>query len=148
MIRAYSTTDKSQLIEILRKNIPDFFDYSEEKDFKNYLDNELEDYFVYEENGKIIGSGGINYYTHEKTARISWDIIDPKTQGKGIGKKLTQFRINHINNNIEIDKIIVRTSQLAYKFYEKMGFQLVSIEKDFWAKDFDLYLMEMKNNSI
>ncbi|MHA7057839.1 hypothetical protein ACWGOQ_0011500 [Aquimarina sp. M1] len=34
---------------------------------------------------------------------------------------------------------VVRTSQFASKFYEKMGFALVKIEKDFWVDGFDLY---------
>ena len=113
---------------------------------ENYLKNQLEDYFVYIENSKIIGVGGINYSFEEKVACISWDIIDPKWQGRGIGKKLIQFRINHINENPKIEIIRVRTSQYAFQFYGKMGFELDKIEKNYWAKNFDLYLMQMKNS--
>ncbi|RKD94056.1 GNAT family N-acetyltransferase [Marinifilum flexuosum] len=147
MIRKYSNTDKSKLIQLLRQNIPEYFATSEELDFKEYLENEIEDYFIYEEDSEIIGAGGINYFPDEKIARISWDMIDPKHQGKGIGKKLTQHRINHLNDNLNVELIIVRTSQLVYKFYEKMGFELEKIEKDFWAKGFDLYQMKMDNNT-
>ncbi|MEM5567001.1 GNAT family N-acetyltransferase [Psychroserpens sp. AS72] len=147
MIRAYTSQDKSKLIELLRQNTPEYFAASEEIDFVNYLHNDIEDYFVYEEDSKIIGCGGINYFPEEKSARISWDMIDPKSHGKGIGKKITQHRIHHINANPNIDFIIVRTTQLVYKFYEKMGFELQNIEKDFWAKDFDLYEMRMKNKN-
>lgn len=143
MIRKYSYNDKPKLIELLRQNTPEYFDSSEERDFENYLDTEIEDYFVFEENFEIIGAGGINYFPTEKVARISWDIIHPKSHGKGIGKQLTQFRINHLKRNLEIEVIRVRTSQLAYKFYEKMGFKLEKVEKDFWAKNFDLYQMRM-----
>jgi len=147
MIRKYSYKDKPKLIELLRQNIPEYFDSSEEGDFENYLDTEVEDYFVYEENFEVIGGGGINYFPTEKLARISWDMIHPKSHGKGIGKKLTQFRINHLKGNPEIEVIVVRTSQFAYKFYEKMGFELEKVEKDFWAKNFDLYQMRMNNKS-
>lgn len=54
----------------------------------NYLDKEIDDYFVVEENYEIIGAAGINYFPKEKTAGISWDIIKPDSQGKGIGKKI------------------------------------------------------------
>ncbi|WP_027127254.1 GNAT family N-acetyltransferase [Gelidibacter mesophilus] len=147
MIRKYSNLDKPKIIELLRKNTPEYFDSSEEKDFENYLDNEVEDYFVCEINSEIIGAGGINYFTEQKLARISWDMIDPNSQGNGIGKKLTQYRISHINENPNIETIIVRTTQLVYKFYEKLGFKLERVEKDYWAKNFDLYLMKMLNKN-
>ena len=143
MIRKYSNQDRVGVLELLRKNTPGYFDVSEETDFENYLDNELEDYFVYEQNSEIIGAGGINYFPKEKLARIAWDMIDPPFHGKGIGKELVQFRLNHLREQ-DIELIIVRTSQVAYKFYEKMGFELERIEKDFWAKNFDLYLMRME----
>ena len=144
MIRNYTKKDKSTLIELLRQNTPEYFDPSEERDFIQYLDHEVEDYFVYEEHSKIIGAGGINYFIEEKSARISWDIVDSKSQGRGVGKKLTQYRINHLKRNPKIEMISVRTSQHAYKFYEKMGFELVKIKNDYWAQNFDLYLMELK----
>ena len=147
MIREYLRTDKPKIIELLRKNTPEYFDSSEENDFENYLENEVEDYFVYERNSEIIGAGGINYFTEQKIARISWDMIDPNSQGNGIGKELTQYRINHINRNSKIERIIVRTTQLVYKFYEKMGFELEKVEKDFWAKNYDLYQMKMENKN-
>ena len=147
MIRNYTKKDKSSLLELLRQNSPEYFDPSEESDFIKYLDHEVEDYFVYEEHSKVLGAGGINYFLEEKSARISWDMVDSKSQGKGIGKKLTQHRINHLKGNPKIEIIRVRTSQHAYKFYEKMGFELEKIEKEYWAKNFDLYLMQMKNET-
>ena len=147
MIRNYTKKDKSTLIELLRQNTPEYFDPSEEIEFINYLDHEVEDYFVYELDFKIIGAGGINYFLEEKSARISWDMVDSKSQEKGIGKKITQHRINHLKRNSEVETIRVRTSQYAYKFYGKMGFELEKIEKNYWAKNFDLYLMEMKNET-
>ena len=147
MIRVYSIKDQLNVIQLLRQNIPEYFDPSEERDFIKYLDTELEGYFVYEINSEIMGAGGINYFLEEKMARISWDLIAPKSHGRGIGKKLTQYRINHLKRNPKIDIITVRTSQHAYKFYEKRGFELVKITNDYWAKNFDLYIMQMKNET-
>ena len=140
-IRPYTPSDKEQLIALLRLNTPAYFDTTEEAGFITYLDNELEDYFVVEEGNSIIGSGGINYEDNHQTAIISWDIIHPKHQGKGIGKKLITHRINKIKENLKTNLIVVRTSQLTDKFYEKMGFDLEFVKKDYWAKGFDLYQM-------
>ncbi len=147
MIRVYSNKDKAGVIGLLRKNTPEYFDFSEETDLENYLENELEEYFVYEHKNKIIGAGGINYFINQRLARISWDMIDPNDQGKGVGRKLVLHRINLLNQNPQIEFIVVRTSQLVYKFYEKMGFEIEKIEKDFWAKNYDLYQMIMKNKN-
>ncbi|MDO6759721.1 GNAT family N-acetyltransferase [Tamlana sp. 2_MG-2023] len=145
MIRKYINKDRHQVIELLRQNTPKYFASSEETDFENYLKNEVEDYFVYEQHSQIIGAGGINYFPTKKTARISWDMIHPNYHGKGIGKALTLYRINHLLENQNIEFIVVRTTQLAFQFYEKLGFKLIRIEKDFWAENFDLYEMKMPN---
>jgi N-acetylglutamate synthase-like GNAT family acetyltransferase len=131
MIRAYTPKDKPQIIELLRLNTPKYFDPSEASDLEDYLENKLEDYFVFEEHSKLIGAGGINYFPEEKTARISWDMVDPNSHGLGIGKKLTQYRLQQLRGNPEVELIIVRTTQHVYKFYEKMGFELDKVEKDF-----------------
>ena len=144
MIRPYHPTDKPEIIKMLKMNIPQYFDPSEEKDFIKYLDQHADHYFVVEKNGQIIGCGGYNYWEKETIARIAWDFIHPDFQGKGIGKKLTLYRINEIKKNKAVKTIIVRTSQMAFKFYEKLGFKLESNEKDFWAEGFDLYLMKME----
>ncbi|WP_225312718.1 GNAT family N-acetyltransferase [Pseudotamlana haliotis] len=143
MIRKYSKEDKQKVIKLLRQNTPKYFVPSEEIDFEN----EVEDYFVYEQHSEIIGAGGINYFPNDKIARISWDIIHPNHQGKGIGKALMQYRMNHLIEKPNIEFIVVRTTQLAFQFYEKTGFKLIRIEKDFWAKDFDLYEMKMPNKA-
>jgi ribosomal protein S18 acetylase RimI-like enzyme len=146
VIRTYSSEDKSRLLVILKLNIPQFFDESEESDFIQYLDHRKEDYFVVESDGLIIGSGGINYFPEDNSARISWDIIHPDFQGKGIGSNLIRHRIDHIQKDPTISTVKVRTSQLAYKFYQKAGFELEFIEKDFWTKGFDLYQMTLELN--
>lgn len=147
MIREYSTSDKPKVIKLLQLNTPEYFDPSEDVELIDYLDNNREDYFVVLRKSKIVGAGGINYFPDKNTARISWDMIHPEYQGKGVGKELIQYRISLIKaSSKKIELIIVRTSQLTYKFYEKMGFVLEKIEKDFWAKDFDLYQMIMKIN--
>ncbi|HET8859292.1 GNAT family N-acetyltransferase [Marivirga sp.] len=144
-IRPYIASDKAAVLQLFDLNTPQYFDEAERADLIHYLDNETEDYFVVEDEGEIVGAGGINNELQSKTAIISWDIIKPNQHGKGIGRKLTQHRIQHINTKPEIEKIIVRISQHTDKFYEKMGFKLLKVEQDYWAKGFDLYEMEQWN---
>ncbi len=142
-ITKYTPKDKPDIIQLLRLNTPAYFDPAEEKDLEDYLASEMEHYYVVKQTGIVVAAGGFNPGFENGTAtRISWDIVHPGYQGKGIGQALTLFRIEEIKKDKNVRKIIVRTTQLVYKFYEKMGFKLKKIEKDFWAKDFDLYLLE------
>ena len=143
MIRAYTPDDKETVLKIFNQNVPEYFAPSELDDLIHYLEHELEDYFVYEEDGALLGAGGVNYFPEEQKVHISWDFVAAEAKGKGVGSQLVQHRINHVKANPNIHKIVVRTSQLAYKFYEKCGFILKGTQKDYWAKGFDLYYMEL-----
>ena len=139
-IREYEPTDKDAVINLIRLNIPKYFAPTEETDLNYYLDHERELYYVLLFDGQIVGCGGIN----KTTGKISWDILHPQYQGKSLGSQLLKYRIEKIKVIDSIQKITVRTSQLAYKFYEKQGFELNEVKEDYWAKGFDLYRMEYK----
>lgn len=141
-LRNYRESDFNSVIELIRLNTPTYFSVEEEKDLADYLKNAIEDYFVIELNHQVVGAGGINYSEDKKKGIISWDMIHPEFQGKSLGKMLLEYRITILKEIKSIEKISVRTSQLTYPFYEKSGFELINIEKDYWAKGFDLYEME------
>ncbi|MEO8516740.1 MAG: GNAT family N-acetyltransferase [Flavobacterium sp.] len=141
-IREYKLEDKNQIIALLRLNIPQYFASEEETDLENYLDNEIDLYYVIEIDHKIVGCGGINFEENKTIGKISWDILHPEYQGKSLGTLLTQHRLNILKSMESIQEITVRTSQVAYKFYEKQGFGLTEIVNDYWAKGFDLYHMQ------
>lgn len=143
MLRPCQPSDKPPLLALMNLNTPRYFAASEATDFADYLEYRVEAYFVVEEAQSIVGGGGINYFPEEATARMSWDMIHPDYQGKGIGRSLILHRIDEIKKNPSIRAIAVRTTQLTYRFYEKMGFELERTEQDFWARGYDLYQMKM-----
>ena len=142
VIREYLTTDKEVVINLIKLNTPNFFAKEEVNDLSNYLDKGIELYYVLLVDGKVVGCGGINFAEKRTIGKISWDIIHPQHQGKSLGAQLLKYRIEKIKSINGIQKITVRTSQLAYKFYEKQGFTLKEIRKDYWAKGYDMYSME------
>lgn len=143
-IREYETSDKHHVIHLIKLNTPEFFATGEEEDLKRYLETERELYYVLLCNEKIVGCGGINFSDNKTIGKISWDIFHPDYQGKSLGTKLLKYRIDKLNSIGSIQKITVRTSQAAYRFYEKQGFELFEIKKDYWADGFDMYNMEYK----
>lgn len=141
-IRAFHHEDKAAVVNLLRLNTPQYFAPEEEKAFIHYLDHELEHYFILEADQQIVGCGGINFSGNPAVGKISWDMLHPEYQGKSLGSILLKHRIEKLREFPQLEKIIVRTSQLAYRFYEKNGFRLLEIKEDYWAKEFDLYHME------
>jgi ribosomal-protein-alanine N-acetyltransferase len=140
-IREYTFEDKEKVINLFKLNTPKYFSPQEEDDLRNYLENEIESYYILEVDGQIIGSGGINIAEDKITGKISWDLLHPYYQGQGLGTYLLKYRIDRLKEFKEIKQITVRTSQLVYRFYEKSGFKLVEQVEDYWAKGFDLYKM-------
>ncbi len=144
MIREYCPTDKNDVMNLIRLNTPKYFAVKEEAEFGRYLDEEIEHYYVLLFDGMIVGCGGINFADNMTTGKMCWGIVHPAYQGKSLGTKLLNHRIEKLRNVSSIKKITVCTSQLVYKFYEKQGFVLLEVKKDYWAEGLDMYKMEYK----
>ena len=110
-------------MELIRRNTPEYFAAEEEIDLSDYLDREIELYYVLVTNDRIVGCGGINFADDKTVGKISWDKL----------KSIDRVR-----------KITVRTSQLVYKFYQKQGFVLKATHKDYWAKGIDWSMKEIR----
>ena len=140
-IRLYKSEDLAQLMSLISLNIPKYFADSESADFKEYLENEIEKYYVLEMNGVLIGCGGINYLEDGTKGRISWDMMHPDHQKKGYGSELLLHRLDILKSDKNIRIIEVRTSQMSYGFYEKHGFKIINTIDNYWAPGYHLYEM-------
>ena len=143
VIRSAQKQDFIFLSKIFSLNVPKYFDKKELNDFKKYFNSKnLESYFIIESQGKVVGGGGYAY-ENMKTARICWLFIDPNYHGFGFGKKLVNYCIKILKNNRRLNVIEVETSNLTYKFYEKLNFKIEYIKKDYWPNNDDLYFMKI-----
>ena len=148
IIRKYQPTDKQSVLELLRLNTPHFFSPNEEKDLILYLDHHAGNSYVVEMDDIIVGIGGFNLTDDGATARLSWDIFHPQTRRMGLGTTLTNFRIQRIMEIPGVMTLSVRTSQFAYKFYERFGMEIREIVKDYWDVGFDLYRLDCSLVSV
>lgn len=142
-IRSYQPSDHPAVIEVFKKNTPEFFDVNEQADLEKYLSSYWSTYFVMEDEGKIIGCGGYHFEADGTTGRLSWDFFDPQYKGHGLGRQMINHCLEELRKNPQLEKTAVWTSQLAYPFYAKFGFETQEIKEDFWGPGLDLYRMEM-----
>ncbi|MBP2832136.1 GNAT family N-acetyltransferase [Aquimarina sp. U1-2] len=145
MIRPFKLDDKESLLRIFRLNIPEFFDKNEIKDFEEYLNQNAETYLTVEVDNTIVG--GTGYYVNEddNSGRITWIFFDPSYSGKGLGKQSVEYCLKIFREDKMVKKLIVTTSQLAYRFFEKFDYSINRIEKNYWGEGLDLYEMEKTN---
>ena len=143
IIRHAELIDLDFLIKIFTLNIPKYFHKKELVDFKKYFNsNNIETYFIIESKGKILGAAGYAY-ENKKTARICWVFVDPNHHSIGLGKKLVNHCIDILKRNKQLKVIELETSNLTYKFYEKLNFKIQYIKKEYWPNNDDLYFMNM-----
>jgi len=145
MIRQYKPTDKEKLLEIFKLNTPEYFDKKEVNDFEEYLEQKGESYLIIELDNKIVG--GTGYYVNEsdRSGRIVWIFFDPNYSGLGLGRQIVEHCLALLSKYDRVDKFVVTTSQLAFRFFQKFGYNVNRIEKNYWGEGLDLYEMEMPN---
>lgn len=143
IIALYKNSDKQSLIQIFRQNIPKYFAPKELEDFIMYLDKHADTYFTVKAGDIINGGFGYVIDKQEQTGSITWIFFHPDTTGTGLGTASLNYCLPILKSNSFVDKITVRTSQHANLFFEKFGFNLIEIKKDYWGKDLDLYSMEL-----
>ena len=142
MIRPYKPADKERLLKIFSFNTPKYFDKNEINDFEKYLEQKAETYLTIEVDNNIVGGTGYYINENDRSGRITWIFFDPSYSGKGLGKQSVEHCLKILSKDKRVEKLIVTTSQLAYKFFEKFDYSINRIEKYYWGKGLDLYEME------
>ncbi|WP_428664574.1 GNAT family N-acetyltransferase [Runella sp.] len=137
--RTYDLSDRTNLEEIFMLNTPKYFAPEELGDFLEYLDIFGDDYVVAMVDRQIVGGGGYWIQSSTHQGGLSWAFLHPDFQGTGVGKALAIYRIDQIKASGEAKSILVETSQHSFGFYEKLGFKLLSQQRDYWAPGIDLY---------
>ena len=130
MIRKIQDSDRDYIYSIL------------EKQFKvtYYTDNIYTNWYIYEENNKIIGF--INYDVIYEKSEIEYIYVDKKYRNKNLGTELLNMMFQNLEKrNVENVTLEVRSdNKIAINFYKKNGFKEVSIRKNYY-KNKDAILM-------
>ncbi len=127
---------------VFQANVPGFFDPKEAQLFSQYLDRHPDTYWTMKLEDRIVGGVGHYFDEKDKTGQITWIFFHPEYSGRGLGKQAMEHCLEILESNPKLEKMVVRTSQLVYRFFEKFGFALQYTEKDYWAPGLDLYYME------
>ncbi|MCY1065149.1 GNAT family N-acetyltransferase [Nannocystis sp. RBIL2] len=137
-IRLYTPADREACLELLRSNTPEHFSPAEEAEMGRFLDTLPGPYFVVEDGGRIIASGGIAAERDGITATLCWGMVDASRQRSGVGTKLLAHRLeSFLAEHPQIRRIQTHTSQKVQAFYAKHGFSVVEVRPHGFGPDLD-----------
>ncbi|QHW00683.1 GNAT family N-acetyltransferase [Spirosoma endbachense] len=143
LIRPFKSSDSGQLLAAFRKNIPTAFGVNELGEYAEFLRTNTDPYFVADHDGQVVGACGHYITSDGQVSRICWILTDPDAKGLGVGKALLAYNLGLIRQRSGSQLVECRTSQVAYQFFEKSGFQLQYTEPNVWAPGLDLYFMTL-----
>lgn len=145
-IRSYNSEDLDAVVSIFRSNIPKYFGPEEEPGLYNFMDERAEDYYVVEVDGEVVGAGGIalNDDIDPQTVSLCWGMVRQDHLGTGLGKALTEFRIDLARRKYPGLAITLGTSQHTEGFYQKFGFVTVEHKPDGYGVGIDMCRMRLE----
>lgn len=144
--RPYSDQDYEACLKIFDSNIPKFFDAAERNEFCDFLNGTVKErpYLILEYEEYIVGCGGLAVDLDQKSAFLSWGMVTNSFHGKGIGKLLTEARLDLARAIPEIEMVTLNTSQHTQGFYAKFGFQMTKVTVDGYGKGLDRWDMVLR----
>lgn len=142
MIRPYNKSDLESVLAVFRSNIPKYFGPSEELELQDFLDEQPEHYYVIEVDGEVVGAGGIGL-NDDDTVSLCWGMVHREHLGTGLGKLLTEFRIERSREVFGMKPMVTSTSQHTEGFYKKFGFVTVEHTPDGFAPGIDICKMRL-----
>lgn len=114
----------------------------------NHLNDMLEDglsiILVYEKDDKIIGF--ISATDLGETCDILSLVVDPKYRNKMVASNLIDYLISELSEDLKLITLEVASKNIpAVNLYEKFGFEVVNVRRNYYPDGDDAYLMARKS---
>jgi ribosomal protein S18 acetylase RimI-like enzyme len=144
-LRAYAAGDRAACLHVFESNVPTFFRHEERPGFESFLDALPGPYFVLlDDGGAVVGCGGYALGAASGIADLCWGMVLRGRQGEGLGRALTEMRIEQASLDSRVHAVRLETSQHTVGFYQHLGFHTTNREPDGYAPGLDRVTMEMQ----
>tara|TARA_B100000902_G_scaffold351006_1_gene360717 strand:- start:60 stop:500 length:441 start_codon:yes stop_codon:yes gene_type:complete len=129
-----------ECLDLFDSNTPPFFATNEKSLFKNYLAKDRINYYLFFQK-KIIAAAGFEYEKKNNCIMLTWGMVHHQFHNQGYGTYMTEYRLEKIQIQYPGINIMLNTSQLTFKFYEKLGFKIIKFKKNGYMQGLDRYDM-------
>jgi predicted GNAT family N-acyltransferase len=99
-------------------------------------------FYIIEVNQEIVGCAGYLTVKDQSEIYLAWGMVDQKLHKAGFGKALLKYRLEEIENNYPDYKVSVATTQDIAPFFQKFGFKILNITKNYYSENLDRYDMQ------
>jgi N-acetylglutamate synthase-like GNAT family acetyltransferase len=120
--RRLTADDIPQCLELYTLNETDRFPKDFIGEYERNLRREDGYYLVAEKEGRLIATGGISYFQAPHLAVLSFGLIRPDQQGRGVGTALLLARLSLLNLNPPMHRVFIFAVAKSVGFYKRFGF--------------------------
>ncbi|MEK9500290.1 GNAT family N-acetyltransferase [Gaopeijia maritima] len=125
-LRLFRPSDREACLAVFDSNVPDFFGVHERREYVEFLGSLPGPYWVLEEGaGLIVGAGGYALVEDEGRADLCWGMVHGARHGEGLGRTLTEVRMDQALRHPRVREFRISTSQHTRGFYERLGFRVI-----------------------
>jgi N-acetylglutamate synthase-like GNAT family acetyltransferase len=128
--RRFQISDLPECLEIYKLNEPGRFPEGVLDQYERRLREQSSYFLVAERNGHIIAAGGIAYSQKPHWVMLSFGLVRPDEQGKGVGTALLLARLALLKNNEPVYRVLICAVAKSLGFYERFGFRRIGTWKD------------------
>ena len=143
-VRDYAPADLEACLSVFDSNVPEYFVDAERPEFRDFLGALPGPYLVVELDGRVVACGGHAIGKEEGVADLCWGMVRHDLHGSGLGRRLTDARIERAAREPGVNTAALNTSQHTEGFYLRFGFRTVEVVPDGYAEGLHRYEMRLR----
>ncbi|MCI2260895.1 GNAT family N-acetyltransferase [Xanthomonas indica] len=149
ILRPYVAQDYAACLALFDSNVPQFFDRSERAAFEHFLQHETSawHYLVIVRAGAIVACGGHALSADGHVASFGWGMVDCRLHRQGLGRALTEARLDACRRSPGLARIELDTSQHTQAFYARFGFTVERVVADGYGPGLERWDMALDLDS-
>jgi ribosomal protein S18 acetylase RimI-like enzyme len=145
--RSYRPGDFKACLAVFDSNVPRFFTPEERGEFASFLRALPGPYLVLRlEDREVVACGGHAVREGAEAGDLCWGMVRRDLHGQGLGAALMRLRIDALRADSRVRHAELNTSQHTVGFYEGLGFHIVGVQPDGYARGLDRYEMRLDFN--
>lgn len=135
--REYEPSDRDACMAVFDTNVPKYFVDAERDEFRRFLSELPGPYLLLEDDRGVVACGGYAFVPEEHRADLCWGMVRQELHNNGIGRQLTEARLQRAIADPRVRVIACNTSQLTTGFYEQLGFVMIERIPDGYSPGLD-----------